>query len=180
MSGREHIILVKGNHSKPYKVSSGVAQGSCLGPLLLKVTKHSEISLFADDCRISKQIKNPQDGYKLQEDLNRVIEWVKDNGLKINEGKCQKISFARKSEILSISYFINATPILEVNTVRDFGVILDRKWTFSEQIKEVFYAMLLSNLVPQCLIGIITMKKFLRDAICIVWNHFMNTEIYVV
>ena len=95
LSGREHIILVNGNQSNPYKVTSGVAQGSRLGPLLfdlfindlVEVVKHSEITLFADDCRISKQINNSQDSYDLQRDHERVIKWVKANELTINKDK---------------------------------------------------------------------------------------------
>ena len=68
----------------------------------------------------------------LQRDLERVIKWVKANELTINKDKCQKISFARTSGILQTTYFINATLIPELSSVRDLGVILDGRWTFSE------------------------------------------------
>ena len=112
--GREQTVLVNGKFSNAYKVSSGVAQGSRLGPLLFtlfindltKVIQHSNLELYADDCRISRKILNSNDVTKLQMDINAVLTWVKKKKLNINVEKCQKITFSRLKNILKTEYYI--------------------------------------------------------------------------
>ena len=70
--------------SPPVTVTSGVPQGTVLGPLLFlcysadltNSVKHSTISMFADDTKLYKGIHTVQDCYLLQEDLNCVSHWA--------------------------------------------------------------------------------------------------------
>ena len=63
------VVSVSGNTLFPINVTSGIAQGSRLGPLLFAVfindlydvVKHSNLHLFADDSRLSKTITSFQD-----------------------------------------------------------------------------------------------------------------------
>ena len=60
---------------------------SVLGPVLFllmigdldKHVKHSTVSSFADDTRISCAIKSQADSNNLQQDLNLVIAWATKN-----------------------------------------------------------------------------------------------------
>jgi hypothetical protein len=79
------------------RVTSGVLQGSVLGPLLflayvnnIWMNTDSSIRLFADDCVI---YKNNNDIEKLQKDLDRLGEWEADNAIKINPSKCKAARF---------------------------------------------------------------------------------------
>ena len=74
--GRTQRVRVGGQLSKEVKVTSGVPQGSVLGPLLFLVYVNdiwrnidSSIRLFADDCIIYRKITNKNDIEKLQKDL---------------------------------------------------------------------------------------------------------------
>ena len=76
---------VDGQLSKEVRVTSGVPQGSVLGPLqfLAYVTviwrnSESNIRLFTDDCLIViyRKITDSSAIDKLQTDLNRLGEWV--------------------------------------------------------------------------------------------------------
>jgi hypothetical protein len=72
------IHRVGGQFSEEVRVTSGVPQGSVLGPLLFLACVNdiwrnieSTIRLFADDCIIYRKIINNKDMEKLQMDLNR-------------------------------------------------------------------------------------------------------------
>jgi hypothetical protein len=67
--------------SEEVRVTSGVPQGSVLGPLLFLACVNdiwrntgSTVRLFADDCIIYRKIMNDSDTKKVQIDLNRLGE----------------------------------------------------------------------------------------------------------
>ena len=75
--GRKQRVRVGGKLSKEVKVTSGVPQGSVLGPLLFLVyvndiwrNTDSSIRLYADDCTINRKITNKNHLEKLQKDLD--------------------------------------------------------------------------------------------------------------
>ena len=103
LKDRIHMVFVNGNKSEPYTASSGVPQGSRLGPMLfnifiddiVNVVENANIELFADDCRLSMTVTKAQDTTKLQHDINSITRWIDKNKMKINNQKCQKITFGR-------------------------------------------------------------------------------------
>ena len=76
------LIMIEGTQSETAPVTSGVPQGSVLGPLLflcyindLPTCVSSDIRLFADDCLLYRTIHSQQDAVILQEDLNMLQQW---------------------------------------------------------------------------------------------------------
>ena len=64
-------------------VSSGVPQGTVLGPLMFliyinDITENisSQLRLFADDCLLYCVIKTEQDSFLLQKDLDALSQWA--------------------------------------------------------------------------------------------------------
>ena len=75
-------MVVEGTSSAELDVTSGVPQGSVLGPCLflhyingIAQSLTSTVRLFADDTMIYMAIKNDQDAKTLQNDLNLLCEW---------------------------------------------------------------------------------------------------------
>ena len=75
---RPHALRVDGKLSEEVRLTSGVPQGSVLGPLLFlayvnDIWRNMEptIRLFADACVIYRKIINSEDMDKLQKDLDR-------------------------------------------------------------------------------------------------------------
>ena len=80
--GRTQRVRVDEQFSEEIAVTSGVPQGSVLGPLLFLAyvndiwrNVESHIGLFADDCILYRKIRESRDIDSLQEDLNRLREW---------------------------------------------------------------------------------------------------------
>ena len=78
-----HILIpnpLVGEESEFVPVTSGVPQGSVLGPILFLIfiddmpqyTKHSQTRLFADDTIVYLTVSDINDCGKLQEDLKRL------------------------------------------------------------------------------------------------------------
>ena len=92
---------MNGHHSSILPVTSGVPQGSILGPLLFLVfindlpdsVKFSKVYLFADDTKCSKIVDSVEDVNKLQSDINDITSWSKSWSLPFNEMKSIVIQF---------------------------------------------------------------------------------------
>ncbi|KAG7306984.1 hypothetical protein JYU34_007107 [Plutella xylostella] len=145
LTDRNFYVVVNGFQSRNYSVTSGVPQGSHLGPILFNIfindlpglLQNSTPFLFADDLKLAKVIKSADESILLQNDLNVLNEWCKINGMFLNAKKCFYIRFTRNiNEILS-TYNIQSNTLLEVTTVRDLGVTLDKKLTFVPHIDHI-------------------------------------------
>ena len=106
-------VRIGGQLSKEVEVTSGVPQGSVLGPQLFLVCVNdiwriidSSIRLFADDCTIYRKITNKNYIEKLQKDHDTVGEWAVENEIKINPGKSKAARFTRAQVKNPLSYFL--------------------------------------------------------------------------
>ena len=75
-------VCVSGRCSSWISVTSGVPQGSVLGPLLFLIFINdlesgllSSLLKFADDTKVFCQVNGERDREQLQADLNRLTEW---------------------------------------------------------------------------------------------------------
>ncbi|PIK41515.1 putative RNA-directed DNA polymerase from mobile element jockey-like [Apostichopus japonicus] len=103
LSDREQSVVVNGSRSNPSKVTSGVPQGSVLGPILFLAyindignAVSSGVRLFADDCVCYRVIDDVSDGHQLQEDINILGQWAKDWGMSFQPVKCNIMTITRK------------------------------------------------------------------------------------
>ena len=105
LSSRSQRVVIDGVFSPWISVTSGVPQGSILGPLLFllyindlpNVTSPStSIALFADDAKCYRVVRNAEDVLSFQHDLYSVYDWSKDWGPSYNTNKCEVLRISRK------------------------------------------------------------------------------------
>lgn len=145
LQGRTQLVRVGSSISSPLDVLSGVGQGSHTGPLLFSlffndlpsVIKHSSILVFADDVKIYKAIRNPEDCLSLQSDLCRFFNWLEDNDMQLAVHKCAVMEFTRSKSSRDFSYQINSVRLPFVNNIKDLGIYLDKNLSFCYHIDKL-------------------------------------------
>ena len=103
--GRRQRVSVNKTLSEWGEVTSGVPQGSVLGPVLFLVYINdidlgliSKLSKFADDSKLCKNICTEADREALQQDLDRLDEWSQQWQMKFNVDKCSVIHIGHKNK----------------------------------------------------------------------------------
>lgn len=142
---RFQIVKLNLCYSRRFKASSGVPQGSHLGPLLFVLfindlswilSKFAGVSMFADDLKLFRVIKDNSDVLALQNCLDSLSDYCSRFLLRLNADKCHQITFSRKvSNLFSSTYILSNSPLSKVDSIKDLGVILDSKLTFNAHIK---------------------------------------------
>ena len=90
-------VVLEGEHSHSVPVTSGIPQGSVLGPLMFLIFVNdlpcyvkSRVRLFADDTVIYLTIKSESDCRQLQDDLHSLEKWESDWFMEFNPSKCMQ------------------------------------------------------------------------------------------
>ncbi|KAJ4438307.1 hypothetical protein ANN_14246 [Periplaneta americana] len=114
--------VVSGNRSSSWlDITSGIPQGSVLGPLLFTIydnditslVRHCNYHLYADDlqCYISSRSDRLNDAIdKLNEDIDSSVTWTKKLHLKINPGKTQAIILGHKRQTDAVKH-LDISPV---------------------------------------------------------------------
>ena len=99
LTDRRQKVVINGVASKWHQVTSGIPQGSVLGPVLFVVYINtmveesgvSDVYLYADDTKIFNEIHCQQDIDDLQQDLSRLFNWTKvpSRGMCLHENRKQ-------------------------------------------------------------------------------------------
>ena len=143
LSERRQRVEVNGAHSECRDITSGIPQGSVLGPILFlifindlpKVIK-CLIKLFADDAKLYQIIKSNQDSVDLQVNVGRSREWAIIWKMLFNTKKCKHLHIGSSND--PCDFFmpsdLGAVPIEKVEEEKDMGVIIDRKLNFRQHV----------------------------------------------
>ncbi|BHF69825.1 hypothetical protein SprV_0301287200 [Sparganum proliferum] len=127
--GRSQTVRLGGQQSAEVTVTSGVPQGSVLGPILFLIYIDDcihgldcDIAMFADDIKLWTVIRNEDDEAKLQANLDRLEQWSGYWLLPFNVSKCNILRIGRTSSAHRQTYYLNHTPLPVVEVQKDLGV----------------------------------------------------------
>ena len=122
LTDRVQRVAVDGDESDEAAVTSGVPQGSVLGPALflfyindLPDALNSTVRLFADDTILYNSAINHS---TLQDDLNCLEKWESDWDMEFHPKKCQHITFTRKRKPDHHTFSLHNTQISKANSVK--------------------------------------------------------------
>ena len=145
LHSRTQSVLVDGQQSNKTYVTSGVPQGSVLGPLLFLIyindlpdcLTSTTTRLFADDSVVYRHISSPADSAKLQRDLDALQAWENRWLMRFNATKCQVIRITNKRNPVKASYTIHGHVLETVTSAKYLGVHLDSKLNFNHHVDSI-------------------------------------------
>ncbi len=124
LSNRQQRVVIDGFNSEWAPVTSGVPQGSVLGPLLfiiyisdLDVELSNRYSKYADDTKFDNSVLTDEDRRSLQEDLHKISDlsdrWKKP----FNVDKCQVLQVGtRKKSLITKCAALNSKAFIALRT----------------------------------------------------------------
>lgn len=150
LSSRTQTVVVNSAESKEAPVTSGIPQGSVLGPLLfvlyindLPSVVMNPIRLFADDTKIFTRSEIDGATDSLQDDLTSLQDWSTKWCLRFHPEKCHVVKLGnRKSEALYTMTGTNVAGeeidiiLTESEVEKDLGVNIDNKLCFKQHVSQ--------------------------------------------
>ena len=148
LNGRCQITTINNTNSSTQELTTGVPQGSVLGPLLFLVyvndfpqhIGNSSCNMFADDNILQVTGKDTLEVQsKLQDSVHLANDWYDKNKLSINEPKCNVMTISTKQKKLedSLDIMINDTHLDHVRSMKHLGLMLDENLLWNDQINHL-------------------------------------------
>jgi len=143
--GRRQTVVVDGDCSSEVPVTSGVPQGSVLGPLcfLLYINQlpshvlKSEVRLFADDTAVYLTINSHSDPSTLQQDLDNMVIWEKQWDMEFNPSKCQVIHVTKNKNVIKHQYLLHGQILESASNAKYLGLDLSSDLSFNTHINRI-------------------------------------------
>jgi hypothetical protein len=138
LSCRRQKVCISQQDSYWHDVTSGVPQGSVLGPVLFLVYINdldskiiSKLAKFADDTKLCRNVANMEDVVALQRDLDSLHEWATAWQMNFNVDKCAVMHVGHNNKCSN--YNLGNSELKTIVKEKDLGVIMDNTLKFSEQ-----------------------------------------------
>ena len=133
LKDRSQRVVVDGVASQWAPVTSGVPQGSILGPMLFvvfindlpdSIPDKTTAALYADDTKLYRSIVSVADCEDQQQALTKLDTWSSVSNLKFNASKCKVLTVTRKRSPILHTYQLGCKELLRVGQEKDLGVTL--------------------------------------------------------
>ena len=143
LTNRPQRVKINSELSPMHISTSGVPQGSILGPLFFilyidgiceKLT-YGRISLYADDAKIFGEVNDTSEWNRLQDDVLEVNNFLTAWQLKVNPNKSEVIHLGPNNA--NLPYNINGEPIQIRNECRDLGIITNNCFSTHSYCKSI-------------------------------------------
>ena len=141
LSNRQQRVVLNGQQSSWIQVTSGVPQGSILGPILFTIFINDLdegvdevvkiLVKFADDTKLGHAVDTDQEREAFQTALDTLCSWAETWNMRFNVDKCHVVHVGRSNK--KFGYFMNGVQLTESEEERDIGVIINNKLKPSAQ-----------------------------------------------
>ena len=136
---RKQRVVLNGKYSSWMDITSGIPQGSVLGPVLFLIyindlpeSVANAIKLFADDTKLYGPSNNIFDQESIQEDVNNLEGWSKTWQLQFNTDKCKHLHLGKSYS--PDGYKLSDKIIQKTECEKDIGVHIDSQLKFNTHI----------------------------------------------
>ncbi|MEL7308748.1 MAG: reverse transcriptase family protein, partial [Pseudomonadota bacterium] len=152
LKDRLQKVRIGGSSSQLLRVTSGVIQGSVLGPTLFNIyingidysVKYCHLIKYADDLRIFLSSKKDYVSFSelrrnIQHDIDSIVAWAEESCMSLNASKCFQVTFGHVLELTALPYSIsgNSLPHKNDTSFKDLGLTVTSSKLFKNHIDSV-------------------------------------------
>ena len=144
LGSRSQRVVIEGEESESIPVTSGVPQGSVLGPILFLININdlpdevcSQVRLFADDTALYLTMESEDSGSTLQSDLDILSMWETRWDMEFNPSKCQVVHVAGSKRPVKRDYILHGQVLESVTCAKYLGVDISGSLTWNSHIDRI-------------------------------------------
>ena len=141
LKNRTQCVRIGEVESDVVEVTSGVPQGSILGPFLYSFAtatysplgNHCHVLKYADDTSLVFPLFKASDNKHVVEEHRHLLQWSAENGLKMNVKKCNALAIRKPN--ISRSITLPLPPDIQVvDTIRILGILFNDRLTWTSHV----------------------------------------------